>query len=192
MNEKTTHGIIIGQLVVLIATIFFYAGERNIIISNDNTHKITVSGSAQQEVMPDKATLRLTVLTEGNNPETIQQHNSRTMNEVMAALKEAGVKESEMETTGYNLYPWQEWDPQLQKTVNRGYRLQNSLTITSTKLDKVGSYLNLAVEKGVNEINGIQFVLSKEKESEVKKELTATASTIAREKAELLADSTGA
>ncbi len=109
------------------------------------------------------------------------------MNTVIAVLKTTGIKEKEIETTQYSLYPWQEWDPTNQKTVNKGYRLQQTISVTTTETAKAGELVELAVKNGINTVDSISFRLSNTKEQQVKEELVAEATAKAREKAKTLA-----
>ena len=193
MENKTQMTMMIGVIVVLVLALFFSLGQKQIIVSNgDQVHKVSVSGSAQKDAMPDKAVLRLTVQNEGKDPKLVQSQNSETMNTVIAALKTAGVKDKEIETSGYNLYPIQDYDPTTQRMINRGYRLQNTMVVTTTNIDKVGYLLQIGVSNGINSVDSLTFSLSDEKEKQVKAELIADASRQAKDKAESLAENVGA
>ncbi len=193
MQEKIISWILVGVALVLLAGIFLSLGERQIVVSNDNNlRKVSVSGTVEKEVMPDKALLRLSVLTEGKTAKEVQDENSLAMEKVINALKYAGVKKEEIETTNYNLYPWQEYDPQSQKMVDKGYRLTNTITLTTTNLEQMGNYLDVSVKNGINQVEGISFTLSDEKEKEIKEELISKASEKAKSKAQSLASGLGA
>ncbi len=188
MNEKTTQWLIIGGIVVILAVLFFSLGEKKIIVSTqDQLGKITVTGEAETDVMPDKAVLYLSMLTEGKDAASVQQENSKKMNKVLDALKSEGVEKAQIETTSYNLYPWDEWEPTTNKLVRKGYRAQHTIAVTTTDIEKVGKLLDLAVKNGVNTVDNIQFTLSDELEKKTKEQLVATASVKAKQKATTLA-----
>lgn len=187
MNEKTIHGLIIGGIILIVVLAFFQMAGKETIISGDTTPKISVTGTAEKDTMPDEVVLMLTVLTEGSDAKQVQDKNSQQMNTVIDALKNAGIKDKEIETTQYNLYPWQEWDPTTQKSVNKGYRLQQTISVTTKETAKAGELVDLAVKNGINTVNSISFRLSNTKEQQVKEELVAEATSKAREKAKTLA-----
>ncbi len=187
MNEKTIHELIIGGIILLVVIAFLQIGEKQTIIGGDNNHKISVSGTAEKEVLPDEVVLSLTVLTEGSDAQQVQDKNSQQMNTVIAALKAAGIKDNNIETSQYNLYPWQEWDQTTQKNVNKGYRLQQTIRVITTETAKAGELVDLAVKNGVNTIDSISFQLSSTKEQQVKEVLVAEATGKAKEKAKTLA-----
>lgn len=183
MDERNFHWIIVGLSLVVLLSVVVMGGTRQITISNQED-KISVSASAEKDVMPDKAILSLTVLTEGSDPKLIQEQNSLKIGQVMDALKSAGI--TDVETSNYNLYPWQEWDGQ--KMISKGYKLQHTLKVTTTDINQVGKLLDFSVKNGINEISNIVFTLSKSKEQEIKTELINEASKSAKTKAKALAE----
>ena len=138
--------------------------------------------------MPDKAVFNAALFTDGKEAQKVQDENSMVMNRVIAALKEAGVKDTEIKTSGYTLYLWEEWDSFSGKSVKKGYRLQNTLTITFYDVKNVGKLIDLAVNSGANEVNSVYFTLSDEQEKNVKEELLMETSGKTKEKAKVLAD----
>lgn len=187
MNDKTIQWLIFGLLGVILMVSLFPSGLKDS-FETDNA-KITVSGQAEKEVMPDKAILQLSVVTKGKDPQQVQDRSSVTVNAVKNALKEAGVKEEDIETSNYNLYPWQEYDYNLGRSVDKGYRLVNSMSVTTKDITSAGRILKAGVDAGVNQVDNVAFTLSDEMEKEVKAALIAEASAKARQKAKLLAES---
>ncbi len=84
--------------------------------------------------------------------------NAARMNEVMAALRRAGIAERDVQTSGLNLsaqYDYvQNEPPRL-----RGYQASNQVTVTINDLTRVGTTADAVVAAGVNQINGISFGL---------------------------------
>ena len=187
MEHKIGHWFAFGAILLLLLGIFYSMGAKDIMVTTNQVNKISVSGDAETEVMPDEAVIRLSVVSEGKDAETVQDENSEKMNAVMDALKKAGVKEDEIETTGYNLYPWNEYDYESGKYENKGYRLTQTITITTSDIEKVGEYLQVAVKNGINQVENVNFQLSKKLEKQVKDALVAEATTNAKEKAKTLA-----
>ncbi len=186
MNEKNIHWIILGGVIIIIALLFFQT-KQIILTSPADTARITVTGDAQTDVMPDLAVLTLTVVTQGQDAQTVQEDNSKKMNTVLQALKDAGVLDKEIETINYNLNPWQEWDAKTQSMQDKGYRLQNTLQVKSKDVKNTGKLLDLAVKNGVNTVDGVYFTLSDDAEASVRDQLVAQASLKAKQKAQTLA-----
>ncbi len=149
-------------------------------------NKVSVNGFAELEVAPDQAELRFSVVIENTDVKKAQQKNSEIANQVINALKANGVSKDEIETINYFVEKVSEWENN--KYVDKGYRVKNTIKVTTKKLDKVGSFIDTAVSNGVNDFDGISFELSKEAKQKVSEELLTKASEDARNKAELLTD----
>lgn len=186
MQEKMLYVFGLVALVV-VAGIFYTMGEKQIIVSYDNANKISVSGYAEKETMPNEAILMLSVVTEGKEAKLVQDENSANMNKVIEALKELGIDKKEIETTSYYLYPMQEYDYDQKKTIDKGYRLTNTIKVTTNDVENAGKLLDAAVKNGINQVENVYFQLSEEEEKKIKAELVSEATKNAKEKAETLA-----
>lgn len=167
--------------------------SEKIILTSDNNaitlNKITVSGFAELEAMPDQAELRFSVVTENSDVKLAQQKNSEMANNVISALKSKGVDKNEIETIDYFVDKIREWEKG--KYVDKGYRVKNTVKITTNKLDKIGDFIDVAVDSGVNDVGGITFELSKEAKQKVSEQLLSKASEDAKNKAGLLTNALG-
>ncbi len=189
MNEKSIHWFMVGGIALLLVIALLQFGEPEIVIGGENVHKISVSGNAEKEVMPDEAVLTLSVLTDGKEAKATQEQNSEVMKQVMAALKEVGVPEKQIETVRFSLSPWEEWDSTSEKNVHRGYKVQHTIAVTTKDVRAVGALLDVAVKNGINTIDTIAFAVSDATEKEVKATLVKEASAQARLNAKNLAQS---
>ncbi len=80
---------------------------------------------------------------------------STSMDRVVAALKAKGVKETDLKTGTLSLnaeYDWKDGQQLL-----RGFRATNTLVITTKNLDKVAELVQVAVEAGANQLQGVRF-----------------------------------
>jgi uncharacterized protein YggE len=120
---------------------------------------ISVTGIARVTVKPDRFTFTGAVQT--NAPtveEAVSQNNVKTA-AVIAALKKAGATDQEIRTSGFSIYPQQEFTQgQAPRVV--GYQVANSITVTKKELADAGKLLQAAVNAGMNEASGLQFVVS--------------------------------
>jgi uncharacterized protein YggE len=149
---------------------------------------ISVSGMAQFKVVPDEATVHLRVETNAATAQAAQDENSAKMTAIQKALRRAGVRDDQMQTQNYNLYPNYYWDNEKQRQVQDGYRVTHTLQLKTTELERVGEYIQLAVDSGANGVDSVQFSLSKAAEKDAKNEALRQAVQDARSKAEALAD----
>lgn len=157
--------------------------------SQQNT--INVNGVSQLKAVPDEATIVLRVITNSTIAKEAQDKNSAAMVAVQNALKRAGVSESDLETTNYNLEKITYWDYEKQRTVESGYQVTHSLKLKTKELVRVGEFIQLAVNAGANDVDNINFGLSKSSEKDSKDEALRQAVADARQKAEALADGLG-
>ena len=122
------------------------------------TPSLNLSATGQVKVVPDQATLTFGVVTEAATAQEAMQANARQMNQVMAALRRAGISERDIQTSGLNLsaqYDYQQNEsPKL-----RGYQASNRVTVVVNDLTKTGSTADAVVAAGVNQIDGISFGL---------------------------------
>ncbi len=152
---------------------------------------ITVQGNTEFDVAPDLAKLRFRIETQSLTAQDAQNRNREIGDAVMSALKQAGVRANEIETVDYRIEKIQEWDPKMERMVDKGYRASNAFVVSTKDLEKVGPLLDVGVQAGANNVESISFELSDEKQREVKVDSLRKATQNARDKAEALADGAG-
>ncbi len=184
----------LGFIVVALAILFAPRQDINLSGSGspiEQKSTIAVAGQAQFDVDPDKAEVYIRVQTKEPTAKRAQEENSRLMNDVKAALKTTGVKDDEMETTQYNMWPQQKWDPKTQESIEDGYMVQHLLKVTTTDVTEVGDLLDVAVRSGANGLDRVEFSISDKKKLDVNSEALAQASSNAKDKAESIAQGLG-
>ncbi len=126
---------------------------------------ILVSGYGLSTNSPDKVTISFGVETENPDAKIAQSENAALMENVVAALKNAGIKDSNIQTTGYNIssYVIGDYNPGKWANGTTVYKVTNTVQIISYDVDKAGSYIDAAVAAGANSVNSLQFGLSDEK-----------------------------
>jgi uncharacterized protein YggE len=152
---------------------------------------ISVSGEGEVRTRPDMATISTGVVTEGTTAKEALAKNNSAMNAVIAALKNAGVGEDDIQTSDFSVSPkYPPYQPN-QTTAPRivGYTVSNQVTARVKNLAKLGAILDALVQAGSNQINGISFGLNEPKATlnEARKKAVADA----RARAELYAEAAG-
>jgi uncharacterized protein YggE len=199
MQDNKTHILLIIVLAlgfVLVAGSMYLLRPGEITVSTGagsvaDKSTISVTGQAQFDVDPDEAEVYLRVQTKEPTAKRAQEENARLMSTVKEALKNSGVKDSEMETINYNMWPQQKWDPQTQESVDDGYMVQHTLKVTTKDVTHVGAMVETAVTAGANGLDSVNFKLSDSKKEDVNGEALAQASSNAKEKAESIAAGLG-
>ena len=149
---------------------------------------LSVQGMSEFETAPDLAKVRFRVETQSLTAKDAQNKARELANNVAVALAQFGVQKNEVETTDYRIDRVQEWDKNLERMVDRGYRVSNAFVLSTKDLSKVGPLLDVAVQAGANNVESVSFELSDAREREVKTEALTRAAENAREKAQALAN----
>jgi uncharacterized protein YggE len=122
------------------------------------------------------------------------------MEKVVAALKELGIADDEISTSWYSVYPIYEYKsppcieiyPQPPECAPRseitGYRASNSLSVTLDADEDVGKVIDAAVAAGANNVSGVYFFVSEERQQELRDSLIEQAIDNARSRAEKAAE----
>lgn len=121
---------------------------------------MTVSGQAKVSATPDFATINLGVVTEDKDAKVAQQANAAAMDKVIATTKAAGVKESDIQTVNYSIYPKYDYVKETGESRIIGYTVNNSVNVTVRDMTKTGGIIDAAAQSGVNISSSISFGLS--------------------------------
>jgi len=149
---------------------------------------ITVTGEAMVSVAPDNANIRLGVTSQGKNAREASEANAKLMTSVLAAIREAGVADRDVQTSRLSLQPQYEQGKAGPARL-LGFQVTNQVTIRIREIDKFPGILDRAIAAGANEMSGIEFVVSEQ--SKLLDQARDDAVTDARRKAELYAKAAG-
>jgi uncharacterized protein len=118
---------------------------------------IEVEGVGTVKLDPDTADVSLGVLTQNESLQTAQNDNAATVQAVMDALSADGIAAEDVVTSGYWIYPINEYDDNGNMTGVTGYQVNTTLTVTIRDTSLVGQVLDNAVTAGANQVNSISF-----------------------------------
>ena len=127
---------------------------------------ISVSATGTATVVPDMATIHLSVLREGKTAREALDANTAAMTNVLAAMKSAGIDDRDLQTSNFNIQPRYQHFKRTSNGVQKpprivGYIVNNSLTVRIRKLADLGMILDKAITLGVNSGGGISFSTDK-------------------------------
>ena len=149
---------------------------------------VAVSGTGSAAVTPDGAVLYVGVETSAESSKEAQEENSGSINAVIEALLGAGVEEKDITTSSFDIYT--DYDYVDGSSVFAGYRVSTMLTVSNLDVSAVGDLIDLAVEAGANDIDGIEYTYSDTEEAY--DQALEAAIDRAYAKAELIAGKAGA
>ena len=153
----------------------------------DNNRIVQVSGAAVINVVPDRVLLQLGVQSNGNTPESVQDVNEKEIERVIHAVQALGVESKDIATDYYLVYPIYD---SYNSLYIKGYRIDNTISITLRDVHLVEEVLVAALRSGANEVQDIQFYTSELRTyRDQARQLSMKA---AQEKAGLLASAAGA
>ena len=149
---------------------------------------LTVTGEGTVAAAPDSAVIRLGVSSTGKTARAASDANAREMTVVLAAIKESGVADRDIQTTSLSLQP--QYDPSKTGAARLiGFQANNQVTVKIRDVGRLPAVLDRAIAGGANEMSGIEFVVSEQGKLLDKARTEAIAD--ARRKAELYATAAG-
>jgi uncharacterized protein YggE len=171
---------------------------------------IAVSGKGKIEARPDIAEVTAGVVTHAPSAKDALAANNEAMSRMLQILKERGIAEKDIRTSQIQIAPQYSQPrhpvpyqigapaaaapepPAQAEFVSRivGYRVENSVRITSRRIEQLGPLLDAVVQGGANHIFGISFRV--EHAEKLLDEVRKRAMADATHKAQLLAGEAGA
>lgn len=150
--------------------------------------KLTVIGTASVAVQPDMARVSVGVESKAATVEEASAANALTVNAVIEALQAAGVAQDDLSTENYYVgmeYNYSSFgDPEV-----KGYNVSNTLNVLIRDMDKIGAVIDAAIAAGANQVYGVTFLSTQEKD--VHDEALALAVQEGMRKASLMAMAAG-
>ncbi len=154
------------------------------------TPQITVTGNGQVSVRPDMAVVVFGVQKVGPTARQALDENNNAMKKVIALLKEAGIEEKKIKTSGFSIQPQFDYRNNSSRPAEIiGYQVRNSVTVEVGDLSLLGSLLDKAVDAGLNE--GGQISFTNQDIKTLMRQAEAKAVKDAIEKAQLMAEAAG-
>jgi uncharacterized protein YggE len=127
---------------------------------------ITVVGVGKVSLVPDIAQLNVGAEDTANTVAEAKAKVDGQMAAIMAALKEMGIADKDIQTSNYSIYYEQQASPSSEGSSSaerRGvYHVSNTLLITVRDVTKAGDVLDTLVGVGANQVYGVSFTVSDE------------------------------
>ncbi|WP_245771926.1 SIMPL domain-containing protein [Rhodothermus profundi] len=125
---------------------------------------ITVQGEGVVRVQPDRATLRFAIVTRDLDPERARQRNAEAARRALNAIRTLGIEPRYLHLETLTLHPVREYNPSRRQWEEKGYEVRRVLRVELTDLDRLPAVVALAVQRGANRLQGIQYDVSNREE----------------------------
>lgn len=149
---------------------------------------LRVSAHGESRRVPDVAQFSAGVVTQSPNAKAAMQANAQRMSAVIAALRQAGIAERDIQTASISVEPQYRSGPNQQPMIT-GYNVSNTVHATLRDLSHIGDVLDALVREGANQIEGPGFSIDKPEAALDEARTDAIAAAKAR--AALYANATG-
>jgi uncharacterized protein YggE len=152
---------------------------------------VSVTGTGKITVKPTIARINFGVSTHNDTANAAQTENDAIMAKITAALKAAGIKEEDIQTTGYSLQPRWVWDKTNEKNIQNGYDMNHNMTVIVRAIKDAGKTVSLIADNGANTVDGISFDVDDATLEQTKLAALDLAMANARKRADVVAKAAG-
>jgi uncharacterized protein YggE len=152
---------------------------------------VSVTGTGKITVKPTIARINFGVSTHNDTANAAQTANDAIMAKITTALKAAGIKEEDIQTTGYSLQPRWVWDKTNEKNIQNGYDMNHNMTVVVRAIKDAGTTVSLIADNGANTVDGISFDVDDATLEQTKLAALDLAMASARKRADVVAKAAG-
>lgn len=177
--------LFISMLVLMAIVLSSCAGAP---LNEKNTRSMSVSGRGEVYLIPDIAYINIGTRSEALEVATALTENNKQAQSISSILSEMGIDPLDIQTTAFNVYPFQNYGMDGQPTELK-YVVENTVNVKVRNLNSLGEVLDAVVKSGANQIYGITFDVEDRKQAEA--DARRLAIQDATEKAQELAGLTG-
>lgn len=153
--------------------------------SEDARPGITVTGTGEVRIAPNRADLTFSVHSDGATAAAALAANSAELRRLIAALKRAGVESSNLKTEHLGVSP--RYDDG--KVGTNGYSADAYVTVADQGLERAGRLIDVGVSAGADSVSGPALSID-DRETQYRQALKLAVDN-ARAKAETLAEAAG-
>jgi uncharacterized protein YggE len=182
---------ILQAVTAVVAAISLAAFAAPVAAQDKNMPTITVVGEGVATARPDMGVVTVGVVTQAPRARDALAQNSKSMGEVIAAVKETGIESRDIETSQISLQPQYSYPQGGAREAPKlvAYQASNNVTIRVRDLDKLGALLDRLVTSGANQIRGVELTVAEP--GPLRDAARTAAMKDAARKAGILADAAG-
>ena len=118
--------------------------------------QINVNGEGKVKVVPDQATIAVTVETKGNNAKDVKKQNDEKIDAVLKFIKKMNLASADYKTQRVSLNPQYDYEKK-----KHSYNATQTIEILLRDLSKYDELMEGLVNEGINRIDNVTFQSSK-------------------------------
>lgn len=130
--------------------------------AEDNVSTLSVRGEAVLMVEPDQVSVSIGVVSEAKKVKIALRENSQKMQAAIDLLASLGFTEDDYQSQNFSIHPNWSSRPTNSSHYKReiiGYTINNSLRLSTTRLEDIGDIIAAVAGAGVNQVQSIYFDL---------------------------------
>ncbi len=151
--------LLVTLLVIISFTLFWMLGSEEkvqaSVLDESSMKTIKVTGDSVISSEPDQATFVVGVRTVSEDAERASRENAEKMSAIKEALMGEGIDEDDLSTSGYRVMTRTRRTDDVIRII--GYEVSNSLNVKTDDIESVGKYIDIAVNRGANNVSSINF-----------------------------------
>jgi uncharacterized protein YggE len=193
-EKQVKNKLLLSLAALMLVTVGIFASgcAGTTAVSGDSQQSgIWVSGNGKVSVTPDTANLSLGVQVEAVGLAEANQQAADVMDAVIEALKDNGIAEKDITTSGFNISPVYEYDKETGRNYIRGYQVSNAVNLKVREIENTGAVIDAAVAAGGDAVRVSNIYFSIDDLSQAQDDARELALLDAKAKAEQIARVTG-
>jgi uncharacterized protein len=158
-------------------------------VTQTTTQKMStfdVTGESEIVSVPDQAELTVGIESNSSTVSEAQDRANTVINDIIAAMDKLGIDKKDIQTQNYSVNPQYNYDNPGRPTIT-GYQVSANVRLRIHDFEKLNQAIDDATSLGANQVGGINFMMSKEKEEELTKQAREEAIKDAKSDADELA-----
>ena len=160
-----------GRITLIVLAVFLAAQALGALKGLGNPepifNSISVNGEGEVVSIPDIAEFTFAVEATESTVDEAQSQVTTKMNSILTALKNLGIEEKDVKTTGYSVFPKYTYTSSLcspsycppSREVLQGYTATHNVTVKVRNTELAGQALSLVGTNGATNVSGLSFTV---------------------------------
>ncbi|RLC37626.1 hypothetical protein DRH29_00835 [candidate division Kazan bacterium] len=190
-STKQTGGVLaaVSIMAILAATAIAIVSimsnnNSSFVISSGPREGLTVTASGTVSVIPDVSKVTFGIIHKASTVSTVEDKINSTMDDIKNALKKFKIKDADIKTSGYQIYPEYDYRARTRRII--GYTGTHQQILTIRDLEDVNDIIDAITDAGANTVGNVTFTI--DDEEEWNNQARAEAIERAKDKARAIAD----